>query len=39
MLQQLEAAGWMKKSQRGRELTVQGRRLLDSLAYEVSRSG
>ncbi|NPA38608.1 MAG: 30S ribosomal protein S19e [Candidatus Nanohaloarchaeota archaeon] len=36
ILQQLEEAGYAQKSKKGRELTAEGRRLLDKLAKELS---
>lgn len=35
-LQQLEAAGLVKKTKRGREITAKGRKFLDNLAKKVS---
>ncbi|MEM4452860.1 MAG: 40S ribosomal protein S19, partial [Thermosphaera sp.] len=35
ILQQLESAGLVKRTRRGRVLTPQGKALLDRLAYDV----
>ena len=36
-LQQLEEAGYVRKTSRGREVTSKGRAFLDRVAYEVSK--
>ncbi len=37
-LQQLEAAGFVKKGPRGREITPEGQRFLDKIASEIKRN-
>lgn len=36
LLQQLEKAGYVKKTKRGREITAAGMKFLDNIAYKVS---
>lgn len=36
-LQQLEKAGYVKKSRKGRELTPKGQKFLDNMAYKISK--
>ncbi len=36
LLQQLEKAGYVKKSKKGREITAAGMKFLDNIAYKVS---
>ena len=37
ILQQLEACGLVKKGKKGREISDEGRKLLDRIAYEVKK--
>lgn len=37
ILQQLEKAGLVEKTKRGRKITPKGQKLLDNIAYEVSK--
>lgn len=37
VLQQLEAAGFVKKSKKGRKITPQGQKYLDNMAYKITK--
>ncbi len=39
ILQNLETMKYVKKSKAGREITPEGRKFLDSVAFEVSKNG
>lgn len=39
LLQELEKNGYLRKAKRGREITPEGQKFLDSIAFEVQKSG